>query len=210
MKTQTFLALAVAAVLACPTSTAAEADTTDFDVIGIRLGMTPAEVVTQAHASGFDGVKQSPAPSFEQAVALENREQVLAKDYAGVQLVKFGNDRESAEVFFVQMPSGSQVGRITYYFFGSDLSLDQMTTQVVQKYGEPEQKHDRYWLWGDTAEYAIQRQEAYLEFDRNPVVAFTPVQPLASLTLGHNGIQEDSKQAIIDAAAERRGRKPRF
>lgn len=186
-------------------------DAGNFDILGIRLGMTADEVVGHARARGFDDVKRSPAPSFDQAVALENREQVLPRDYSGVQSMKFGNDREAAEVFLVQLPSGSQAARITYYFLGSDVNLDLMTAQVVERYGEPERKTDRYWLWGDTAEYAARRTAPYLEFDRAPLIAFTPVQPLASLTLGHNAMQERSRQAIAEAAAERTGgEKPRF
>jgi hypothetical protein len=187
------------------------ADAGDFDILGIRLGMTADEVVMQARARGFDDVKRSPAPSFDQAVALENREQVLPRDYSGVQSMKFGNDREAAEVFLVQTPSGSQAARITYHFLGSDLNLDRMTALVVEKYGEPERKTDRYWLWGDTAEYATRRTAPYLEFDRNPLITFTTVQPLASLTLGHNAMRDRSRQAIAEAAAERGGgEKPRF
>lgn len=203
-------ALLVASGLAWANSLKA-ADAGGFDILGIRLGMTAEEVVAQANAKGFDDVKRSPAPSFDQAVALENREQVLPRDYSGVQSMKFGNDREAAEIFLVQMPSGSQAARITYYFLGSDVNLDRMTAQVVEKYGAPERKTDRYWLWGDTAEYATRRTDPYLEFDRNPLIAFTPVQPLASLTLGHNAMQQQSRQAIAEAAAERGGgEKPRF
>ena len=134
MRRQLLLALAIVAGLAWAVPLKA-ADVRGFDILGIKLGMTVDEVKTQAKAKGFDDVKRSLAPSFEQAVALENREQVQARDYNGTLRARFGGDSEKVEVFFTQTPGGSQAARISYRFFGPGVTIDQMTAQALVRYG---------------------------------------------------------------------------
>ena len=209
MKRHTVLALTIAVGLAWPAPLVA-ADVDGFDILGIQLGMSPDEVEAQARAKGFDDVVSGTGPSFEQLVAIESREQVLPQDFSGILSMKFGSDREAAEVYFVQTPAGSQVSRVTYRFFGTGVNLDQMTDQVLEKYGQPDLERASEWLWGDTAEYALQRKGPFLEFDRDPMRVFGP-QPLGYLTLADPSLRAEVNDAVAEAASQRTGgEQPRF
>lgn len=193
-----FLALLVVSSLS---SSAAAADARDFDILGIRLGMTVAEVEALATANGFGENKKSSAPSFDQAVALENREPVNWQDYKGVQLLKFENDRESGQVFFVATPTGARAARISYGFYGSGVTSEQMTAQVLAKYGEPDVTVDGYRVWGDTA-LPFTRTKASLEYNHKPAGGFGR-NNIGTLALSGPELQAESKAAITTAAAKR-------
>jgi len=190
-------------------SLAVATDARDFDILGIRLGMTVAEVEALATASGFEKIKRSAAPSFDQAVAIENREQVNWQDYTGVQKLKFENDREAVQVSLVATPTGARVFQIFYEFFGSGVTRQQMTAQVLTKYGEPDGLSGGHRLWGDTAS-AFSRKNAWLEYDETTVSGFGR-KNVGVLTLSGPELQAESKRAIKTAAAERaNGKKPTF
>lgn len=202
------LALVVGLALA-PVTAAYAADAGAFDVMGIRLNMTAEEVTTIASANGFDRIKRSAAPSFDQAVAIENRQQVDFGEYAGTHTLRLENDREKVQVSFVQTPTGSRVNKIYYTFFGSGVSSEQMSDQVVAKYGDPDRRGDRDWVWGDTS-LRFSRVEPYLEYSLEPASA-TSVKPIGTLTLADTSMQKEAKEAIRTAAAERAsGKKPTF
>lgn len=209
MKRHAVLALAITVGLLSPAPLVA-ADVGGFDILGIQLGMSPDEVEAQARAKGFESLVSGASPSFEQLVAMRSREQVLPKDFSGVLSIRFSSDREAAEVYFVQTPDGSQVSQIAYRFFGTGVNLDQMTDQVVGKYGQPDLERADQWLWGDTAEYVQQRKGPYLEFDRGPMRVLGR-QPLGTLTLGDPSLRATINDAVAEAASQRTGgEKPRF
>lgn len=202
------LALVSLLVLA-PVTAAYAADAGAFDVIGIRLNMTAEEVTTIASANGFDRIKRSAAPSFDQAVAIENRQQVDFGEYAGTHTLRLENDREKVQVSFVQTPTGSRAHTIFYTFFGTGVSSDQMGAQILEKFGEPDQRGTREWVWGDTAiRYA--RTKPFLEFTPDPGSMGSP-KPVGTITLAGPSMQKKAKEAIRTAAAERAsGKKPTF
>ena len=117
------LALVVGLVSA-PVTAADAADAGEFDVMGIRLNMTSEEVTAIASANGFDRIKRSAAPSFDQAVAIENRQQVDFSEYEGTHTLRLENDREKVQVSFVQTPTGSRAHTIFYTFFGTGVSSE--------------------------------------------------------------------------------------
>ena len=201
-----FLALLAVSSLS---NSAAAADARGFDIIGIRLGMTVAEVEALATANGFGEIKKSAAPSFDQAVALENRELVNWQDYKGVQLLKFENDSESVQVFFVATPTGARAARISYSFYGSGVTNEQMTSRVLAKYGEPDGMVGGHRVWGDTA-LPFTRSKASLEYNHKPAGGFGR-KNIGTLDLSGPELQVESKRAIETAAAERAsGKKPNF
>ncbi len=201
-----FLALLAVIALASP---AVAADVRDFDILGIRLGMTVTEVEVLAAASGFEKIKRSAAPSFDQAVAIENREPVNWQDYKGVQLLKFENDGESVQVFFVATPTGARAARVSYGFYGSGVTSEQMTAQVLAKYGEPDGMVGGYRVWGDTA-LPFTRTKASLEYNHKPAGGFGR-NNIGVLTLSGPELQAESKAAITTAAAKRTtDKKPSF
>lgn len=209
MKRHTVLALAIAVGLFSPAPLAA-ADVEGFDILGIQLGMSPDKVEAQVRAKDFDDIVTGTGPSFEQLVAMQSRERVLSQDFVSVSFMRFGSDREVVEVFFVQTPAGSQVSQIAYRFVGAGVNLDQMTDQVLEKYGPPDLERGDQWMWGDTAEYVQQRKGPYLEFDRDPMRLFGP-QPLGNLTLGDPSLKAAANDAMAEAASQRTGgEQPRF
>lgn len=203
MKRHAVLVLAITVGLFSPAPLVA-ANLDGFDILGIQLAMSPDEVETRARAKGFDDIVTGTGPSFEQLVAMQSRERVLSQGFVSVRFMKFGNDREIVEVFFVQTPAGSQVSQVAYRFVGSGVNLDQMTDQVLEKYGQPDLQRGDQWMWGDTAEYVQQRKEPYLEFDRAPMRIFGR-QPLGNLTLGDPSLKATADDAVAQAASERTG-----
>ncbi len=202
--------LALIGLLASLPATAGHAaDAGGFDIAGMRIGMSSDEVAALARSQGFHDVRSDIAPSFDQAVALQNRQRIDFSQYAGVQTLMFKNDNEEFRVSFVQTPSGSRASSISYSFFGSDVSSAQMSAQALQKYGEPDQRGSREWVWGDTAiRYA--RTEPFLEFAPDPA-SFGSVRPVGTLTLVDPSMQKQALEAIKTAAAERAdGKQPTF
>lgn len=199
----------VVGMVSTPVTGADAADAGKFDVMGIRLDMTSEVVTTIASANGFDRIKRSAAPSFDQAVAIEDRQQVDAGEYAGTHTLRLENDREKVQVSFVQTPTGSRVNKVHYTFFGSGVSSEQMSKQVVAKYGDPDQRGERDWVWGDTS-LQFSRVEPFLEYRLEPATA-TSIRPIGTLTLADPSMQKEATEAIRTAAAERaNGKKPTF
>jgi len=192
-----------------PAASGYGADASGFDIAGIRIGMTSEEVAALARSRGFKDIRSDLAPSFDQAVALQNRQKIDFSAYAGVQTMTFKSDSEEFRVSFVQTPSGSRASGISYSFFGTKVSSDQMGTNALRKYGEPDQRGSREWVWGDIAvRYA--RTEPFLEFAPDPA-SFGSVKPVGTLTLVDPSMPKESKAAIRTAAAERAtGKKPTF
>ena len=192
-----------------PATAGNAAEASGFDIAGMRIGMTSDEVTALAQSRGFLDIRADMAPSFDQAVALQNRQKIDFSRYAGVQTLKFKSDSEEFCVSFVQTPSGCRASSISYSFFGANVSSDQMAAQALQKYGEPDQRGSREWVWGDSAiRYA--RTEPFLEFAPDPA-SFGSVRPVGTLTLVDPSMQKEAKEAIKTAAAERaNGKKPTF
>lgn len=209
MKRHAPFALMVAAGLAWAQPLNAGASAGDFDILGIKLGMTAEEVRTVAGTNGLTEKRSSPAPSFDQAVALELRERIAVPDYASVRRIEFSGEHEFVTVLFVPTETGPRVERISYGFFGPGVTADQMAERVLEKYGEPDQDGERTWVWGDTATYHA-RRKPFLEYDRSPINAFGPTT-VGGLDLIDPGLKAASREAIMEAAAERAtGEKPRF
>lgn len=199
----------VVGIVSTPAIGANAADAGKFDVMGIRLNMTSEEVTMIASANGFDRIKRSAAPSFDQAVAIESRQRVDAGEYAGTHTLRLENDREKVQVSFVQTPTGSRVNKVHYTFFGSGVSSEQMSEQAVAKYGDPDQRGERDWVWGDTS-LQFSRVEPFLEYRLEPATA-TSIRPIGTLTLADPSMQKEATEAIRTAAAERaNGKKPTF
>jgi hypothetical protein len=199
----------VAAGLAWAQPLNAGADPGGFDILGVKLGMTAEEVRTVAGANGLTEKRSRPAPSFDQAVALELRKRVAVPDYVGVRKIEFSGGREFVTVFFVPTRTGSRTEMINYGFFGSGVTASQMAESVLEKYGNPDQDGERTWVWGDTATYHA-RRNPFLEYDRSPVKAFGP-ETVGKLTLADPQLKRASQDQIAQAAAERAtGEKPRF
>lgn len=84
-----------------------------------------------------------------------------------------------------------------------------MGAQVLQKYGEPDERGSREWVWGDTAiRYA--RTEPFLEFAPD-LTSFGSIKPVGIITLIDPSMQKEALEAIKTAAAERAdGKQPTF
>ena len=209
MKRHIRLVLIVVAVFAWAPPLNAEDSVRGFDILGIKLGMTAEEIRTVAGAKSLNEVRSRPAPSFDQAVALELQERITVPDYVSVRRIEFSGEREFVNVLFVPTETGPRAERISYGFFGPDVTADQMAELVLEKYGQPDQDGERTWIWGDTATYHA-RKQPFLQYDRRPINAFGP-ETVGGLDLVDPGLKAASRMAITQAAIERAdGEKPRF
>lgn len=168
-----------------------------FEIQGLHAGMSLDQVERAVEQQKLGTPKLRRAPSFEQEVALARKRRVVANEYDGVQTLLAENGSRQIEVFFVATPKGPVAAKITIEVYGGT-SADEFSKKLVSKFGPPDRKSDRDWLWGDTGMFYA-RTKPYLEFQPKPVSATAP-RPLARLILGDPAIQKQSREAIAGEA----------
>ena len=159
----------------------------DFDVAGMTLGMSVAEVEKAAAQRGLAVDHRSPGPSFAQRVAIAQGDTVTGKDYEAVRGLLLVSESEEVQVKFVPTHEGERAYYIKHLLLDRSLKPDSVGTRIEKQYGEPDIKRDKEWVWGDTAYYALDRKAPYLEFIMRPtsrsksmkraVVKFTLTDP---------------------------------
>lgn len=184
-------------VAAIPSSRAADPDS--FEVMGLRLGMTASEVETVADENGFDIAGRDLAPSFEQAVAQRRGQRIDGNSYSGVNKIRLVRDDARVEAFFAATPKGPRLYQVAANVFEADNDVA-LAKEIIAKYGEPDERGEREWLWGDTGAFYM-RSEPYLEFQPKPVSATRP-PPVGRIILADPALQKDSQKAIADEAAK--------
>lgn len=175
------------------------ADPSSFEVMGLRLGMSASEVEAAGEENGFDIVGRDLAPSFKQAVAQRRGQRINDNSYTGVNKIRLARDDAQVEAFFTPTPEGPRLYQVAANVLEADDDVD-FDKEIITKYGEPDKRGEREWLWGDTGTFYA-RSEPYLEFQPKPVSATRP-HPVGRLILADPALQKDSQKSIADEAAK--------
>jgi len=191
------LILAIAITTTMPHAWAA--DPSSFEVMGLRLGMSTSEVEAAGAENGFAIVGRDPAPSFKQAIAQRRGQRINGNSYTGVNKIRLARDDVQVEAFFTPTPNGPRLYQVAANVFEADSGVD-LGKEIITKYGEPDERGEREWLWGDTGIFYT-RTEPYLEFQPKPVGATRP-KPVGRLILADPALQKRSKEVIADEAAK--------
>ena len=191
-------ALFLAAALV--TTSASAGSPQGFDVAGFRLGMSVGEIEAAAAALGLLEKGRRKAPSFEQTVMMETERRVEARNFAGLRKLKFESDTIRVEVDFVSMPEGPKAHAIHYVVRDPDLTADKLSADIEAKYGSPDQRGDRKWLWGDTAPFPL-RETASLEYHLQPSSFGAGPKPVGSLLLRDPNLPRAFEAAVKAAAS---------
>lgn len=193
------LSLILATAITTATPHAWAADPSSFEVMGLRLGMSASEVEVAGEENGFDIVGHDLAPSFKQAVAQRRGQRINGNSYTGVNKIKLARDDAEVEAYFTPTPDGPRLYQVAANVLEVDDEVD-LGKEIITKYGEPDERSEREWLWGDTGMFYA-RTEPYLEFQPRPASATRP-QPVGRLMLADPVLKNGSQEAIADEAAK--------
>lgn len=177
---------------------ASEAEPSALEVMGLKLGATAEEIEAAAKESKLADIDITRGPSFEQAVMMAQRNMVPARDYAGVQTIRASGETAEAQVSFVPTPDGPRAVKIVYDVMPGGADAAALKARLLADHGEPDQRNDREWVWGDTAVF-YSRKRAYLEFRPNPVSAGAR-KPIATVILADPALQKHAQEAIDNEA----------
>ena len=116
---------------------------TEFDVAGIWLRATPAEVRAAMVRAGYRITYTGDTASFEQQVAAEaaQRRGVRPPDTraAGTNnMIATGPHQENLIVEFMQAPTGSQASNVSLRVPEEAMTGDALRRQLLDKYGRPD------------------------------------------------------------------------
>ena len=192
-----FFALLLGMAEAAVAVTAWAADPSGFELMGLKLGMTVSDTQAAAQKAGFTVAGRNPGPSFEQAVAQRRGERVSGDAFNGVNKIKLVREDARVEVFFAPAPDGAKAYQIVANVLKVPNGGD-FTAHVIARYGEPEHRGEREWLWGDAGTF-YGRTKPFLEFQPTPVSATAP-KPVARLILADPALQKRAQDAIASAA----------
>lgn len=190
-----FLGLLVGTGLVLSVTDGRAAD--QFEIQGLHAGMSLDQVEQAVEQQKLGTPKLRRAPSFEQEVALARKRRVAVSEYDGVQTLRAGDGQRRIDVFFVPTPNGPVAAKITIEVYGGT-SADEFSKKLVSKFGPPDRKSDRDWLWGDTGMFYA-RTKPYLEFQPKPVSA-TATKPVGRLILADPALQRRSQEAVANEA----------
>jgi len=191
------LTLAIAVTTTMPRASAA--DPSSFEVMGLRLGMNASEAEAAGEENGFDIVGRDLAPSFKQAVAQRRGQRIKGNTYTGVNKIRLVRDDARVEAFFAPTPDGPRLYQVAVDILKLDEN-DDLRKGIIAKYGEPDERGEREWLWGD-ANMFYARTNPYLEFQPEPVTATRP-RPIGRLILGDPSLKKRSQDAVSDKASK--------
>lgn len=138
--THLFISLRTAFLMACVMTVASvlpAAAQSTFDVVGVRPGMTEAEVMSAltAHRPGMRVSKRSMSFSFRDGVQQINTESFLHEMWV---TYDDNQGREEFRLYFAPLPSASRVVSVSRTVaLQAPPTQAQLSSQLTQKYGTP-------------------------------------------------------------------------
>lgn len=196
MRWNVFPVVVIAIGLTAPV-TAFAGSIEEFDVVGMKLRMSVAEIEQAAARYGLTEDNRSVAPSFEQRVEIARGAFVRAADYAAVRSLLYVSDTAQVTVNFVSAPEGERSYRISHMMLDANIKDEDVGKRVEAEYGTPDKKYDNEWLWGDTTRYAAQRSTAFLELRIRPRKrAKNMERPAGMVTLADPVLPKQIKTAV--------------
>lgn len=194
------ISIVVSILLVSAAGTSQAGDVRSFDIMGMKLGMSVAEIEAAAVAEGLLEKGRMKAPSFEQEVLIAKNQTVEARSYKGLQKLKLESATGRVEVDFVATQDGPRAHMIFYVVTDPNLTSDEVSKQLTVKYGEPAKQTDQDLIWGDAAVVPL-RTAPSLEFSPEPMVSAFGKKPVGALTLRDPQLPKQSVAEIADAAS---------
>jgi hypothetical protein len=130
---------ALATLSGCGTGPSDAAPARSFDVAGVTIGASPADVERKLRSEGWK-VTVVKGPDWEQAIQKEIDRQTLAFRYIdarGVAGIRADKGTETLQIDLHPTAAGAKVGRILYQSPVAGRSLAQFMEEVARRYGKP-------------------------------------------------------------------------
>lgn len=163
--------------------TSARADESiEFDIFGLKLGMTAEEASLNANRLGLTEVHRTHAPSDDQAAALKRGEVVQPEAYAKLRKLQFEGKDVEVEVDFDIKGKVPQVRLIQWTETADKGPHPDLQKQLVEKYGAPNAKRYKSLIWGDTQPLPL-RTKPSLEYRFKTVTTMVGKNDVNVLTL---------------------------
>lgn len=196
MRWNVFPVVVIAIGLTAPVAVFADS-VEEFDVVGMKLGMSVAEIEQAAVRHGLTEDNRKVAPSFEQRVEIARGAFLQATEYAAVRSLLYVSDTAQVTVNFVATADGERTYRISHMMLDATMKNADVAKQVEAEYGAPDKKYENEWLWGDTTRYAAQRTTPFLELRIRPRKRAKNMQrPAGMVTLADPELPKQTKAAV--------------
>ncbi|WP_409432295.1 hypothetical protein ACJ3XI_08745 [Litorimonas sp. RW-G-Af-16] len=136
----------------------------DFDIAGVKLGMTPEQAEAAVTDKGFEQKGGPYGPyivngiSFEQSVKEKLGEDLPRRPRGAIAAMLFAKgEREEVSISFLSYPSGEYVNGVNYFIFDDTLTQDVFFKKAISKYGEaePEPLRNGGQIWIGEPEMSI-------------------------------------------------------
>ena len=148
------------AAMSAPNESAFEMDginpaIAEFDVAGVKLGMTPEQAFGVLEAAGYERgpvgefTGTMPGPSFDELVRIVSGDLQIAGATASWREATYTKDDQAVHLDFVPTPAGVVVREVTYEHMGEGMTLERFQEMAVAKYGEPRMMDAYYARWSD-------------------------------------------------------------
>ena len=139
MKNIVIAALAAALIVPSTAHAQRQVEVAEFDVAGVKLGMTHDQVVTALEEKGFSISSTSEQKDWDAQLADEMKKRGYDESsngrVAGMTRVK-GSQDESIDVWYAATPEGARVANINYHAKPERITADAFRAGLRSKYGE--------------------------------------------------------------------------
>ena len=155
MKKIVIAALAAALIVPSTAHAQRQVEVAEFDVAGVKLGMTHDQVVSALNEKGFSVSSTSEQKDWEAQLADEMKKRGYEGNsngrVAGMTRAK-GPQDESIDVWYAATPEGARVANINYHARPARITGDAFRSGLRSKYGEATTDHGARKIYCTTGE----------------------------------------------------------
>ena len=152
-----------------PLDPADASDPRNFDIAGVRLGMTPDQVKAAIAVAGYTIKNMGEQNSFDTAVrSMVSTGPNLTRINVPIFINASGKNQQELSVEFLALPEGPRVHRIEYQMNSMDMTEEAFGAQIFRKYGDTattDEGSSRKWCTANNVECHPLTKQANMEVD---------------------------------------------
>lgn len=152
-----------------PLDPADVSDPRNFDIAGVRLGMTPDQAKKAIAAAGYTIKNVGEQNSFDTEVRrMVSMGPNLTRINVPLYINASGKNQQELSVEFLALPEGPRVHRIEYQMNSMDMTQDAFRAQILRKYGDTasiDEGSSLKWCTANNSECHPLTEQANMEVD---------------------------------------------